>query len=130
LLHQPQPIENAPTLYDLAVGDACDGYPGECDLFAGGGNPLKLATLRAAHGEAGHDAIPFGDHILDGEMEVGKSSEKAANSLSDTLRAGCLARPSETVTVLWCEGFLYAAGKVPVIERVNPSANDRLVLLH
>jgi len=52
LLHETQIVELTPTLNDLAAGEAQDIDPGLRNGLASWGNPLKVALVSPAHGQA------------------------------------------------------------------------------
>src|SRR5215208_1657608 len=59
-----------PVLYYLAMGHAEHVDRPHLHPLAGGSDPLKLAAMRATHGDAGSYPVPFSHYVLDGDAEV------------------------------------------------------------
>src|SRR6266576_6217226 len=67
LLQHPQLVKLHPAFHDLAATDTHDLNPCDGHWLTGWGNALKLPLVGSLGGEAGHDLVSFGDHVILGD---------------------------------------------------------------
>ena len=72
LLHHSELVHLLPHLRDLARGNPKVIQPGDRDLLASGGNAHQVTLLRARHGPPDQHLISLGDHVVVGDLPVGK----------------------------------------------------------
>jgi hypothetical protein len=80
LLHHAQFVRARPVFHDLATGNAVNADPRDFHLLAGRGYAHPLTRVLEAPCPAGHNLVPFGDHIFVREMRVGEGSAPAKKS--------------------------------------------------
>src|SRR5205085_6802441 len=126
LLHQAEHVGDEPVLGDLAIDDAVHFHRGEAHLLAGRRNPHKLAAMGAAKPYPGRDLVLIGDHLLNGQMQVGERGGEPP----DELLLACIVEWREAGrmrdVVRGAHPFLVS--RVPFVVRLDPSSLDGRVL--
>ena len=85
LLEHTKPVIKAPVFHNLAARDASDLDGRDRHLLPGWGDTPKHSLLRAMRCKAGDDLIPFRDHVLDGDMQDGETSQHHGYRLPGSL---------------------------------------------
>ena len=85
LLHHAHQVKKGPVFYNFALLDALDDNRAHCNLLAGWGKALKVATVDAPPGYASRDLIPLRDLVLYHDMAVTESRVEHANLLQQCL---------------------------------------------
>ena len=81
LFHQAQQIRRYHFLYEFSICDATDADAGCCDLFAGRCDAIQLALMRAGERPLRCHLVALGDHVVDGQMQIGKRAAPGGGGL-------------------------------------------------
>src|SRR3954462_13571701 len=73
LLYHPHHVGRVPMLHELTVAQAEDVDLADRIAFAGSWHAHELTHLRRTRREADHDAVAFGNRVLDHELRVGEA---------------------------------------------------------
>jgi hypothetical protein len=73
LHHHGEPVQYIPVPGDLAILEGKDVHAIVFYAFSCGGNPHKLASMRALEGEIVHDFISLGNGVVYGAGQIRKS---------------------------------------------------------
>ena len=82
-MHHAQPVPVVPGFYALVADEAVDTDSRHHRLLAGGGNAHQLTFVRAASCPTGHHPVPFGNLVLDSEVNVRKSADVDGDEIKD-----------------------------------------------
>src|SRR3712207_2219806 len=104
LAHHLQGLPIVPVFDDPAPRDAVHAHPTHLDPSAGRSDAHELALMRAAGDPPGNHHVPFGDLLLDREVNVGESGVVRAHDLLDVLgSAAQLGVTGSMADVIWSQ---------------------------
>src|ERR671919_709934 len=130
LLEQPEHVELAPVLDDLAAGDADDVDTAKGDLPAGGRDTHPLGSMRSGEGLAGDDLVALDDHVVDGDLVVRKGLPKRHREQLVSLPGRGQTRRSRVVDEVRREALLDdLVDAVLIVELLVEPTNQLPVLL-
>lgn len=130
LFHKPQLVKVVPFLLNnLAVCNPRKLHTGYGDLLAGRGDAHKLTQVRASERYADYDPVPFGDHLLDGEVDVGEGRAEPGDGFPGALGARLAVADQTVAAKLGCENLARQAQVPPVEDLLEETEHDGLVLL-
>ena len=81
LAHQTSRIPDMPQVRRLPINEMHNVHMRDGYLFACGGETLKRTSVRPGHGGTERDEFPFCEHIVDLEVQVGKTGAQHGDHL-------------------------------------------------
>src|SRR5688572_11492752 len=116
LLHHAEFIKDAPTLGNLSIHKSVYRDSGNSGRLAGRRESCQFALMRALGGPAGHDLIPFGDLVIDREMNIREGVAVGCDELFAALGAIRKARNGSWATVdVVLDEYLIQHSQIPFI---------------
>jgi hypothetical protein len=129
LPHHAEVVCYRPVLHHLSIGDAHDVNEPNRYLLAGWGDAQKFAPMGTVEGLTRCDFVPFGDHVLDGEIGIWEGFAKHGRDLLDTLT---IRRHSQWGAVVYEPGgakLIYDVDVAPALHFVDEATDEGLVLV-
>src|SRR5205814_6417790 len=116
LLQHPQLVKLNPGFHDLAATYPHDLNSCDSHLLTSGGYNLKLALVCSVGGEAGHDLVSFGDHVILADPQIGKGAAEHAIKLFEAFTAPAIGN-ARIVGMQVGREQLIDQGRVPLVPR-------------
>src|SRR5713226_7111998 len=127
LLQQAQCVHVEPMLDTLAAHDAVDVDCRNRRLLAGRGNTHKRTLLCSTRGQAGHDLVPFSDHVLNREVQIRESRQVHGDELFGPLDTRRQTGRKSVIDTLGVNEFLDCSPLLLVEHFLVETADDSLV---
>src|SRR5687768_9018324 len=116
LLHHAEFIKNAPTLDNLSIHKSVYRDSGDRGRLTGRRETCQFALVRALGGPACHDLIPFGDLIINRELNIREGVAVGCDKLFAALGAIRKARNRSWATVdVVLDEYLIQHSQIPFI---------------
>jgi hypothetical protein len=106
LLYQAQGVHVEPMLDALAARDADDIDRRARHVLAGWGDAHKRPLMRATRSQAGHNLVPFCDHVFNRELQIRESRQVHADGLFGSLAVSWQTRRERVIDLIGGDEFI------------------------
>jgi hypothetical protein len=127
LPHHAEVVCYRPVVLHLSIGDAHDVNEPNRYLLAGWGDAQEFAPMGTVEGLTRCDFVPFGDHVLAGEIGIWEGLAKHGRDLLDTLT---IRRHSRWGAVVYEPGgvkLIYDVDVAPALHFVDEATDEGLL---
>src|SRR5918995_655687 len=129
LLHHAQVVCHRPVLHDPPISDTHDIDELHRHLLAGWGDAHELALMSTVKGLTRRDLLPFGHHVLYGEIRIREGLTKHGRELLDALTVRRHSRRGAMVYELGGANLIQGVDVASALHFVDEAAHLGLVLL-
>src|SRR5918994_6953495 len=123
LLHHAEVVSHSPVLHDPPISDTHDIDEPHRHLLAGWGDAHELALMATVKGLARRDLLPFGHHVLNGEIRIREGFSKHGRQLLDALTVGRHSRRGAVVYELRRANLIQGVDVASALHFVDEAAH-------